>query len=363
MGDAPSCHPGPPPPIAVSCAPEHPSADAPALAELEKSPLLDDGRDPDGGYWRTIRFRNFLIDRIYPSMTGPWTRTYLAGRGRRPGERLWVTRYRAEVLDSRSGTASQEFMCHTNLDLVGATQDGRYANVHSQLSISQGQKEIVFPEGFALRIDVEPNQAIDVSAMVLNNNDADLHRFLDFKVTLNYEDDEGAARRRLIALYQGAVWTSCATQASSAMPGEPVCRSASEPADQRDVSGRLATGHWIVPPGRQVLSNFVAMPVPRDTTVHYIWMHVHPYAESMELRDLTTNRTVFKGRVVNELGRAAVLATDHYSDATGIRVFPDHRYELTTVYNNTSGHDIDAMAALWMYFRSPDLPAKTLASN
>src|SRR5206468_6247721 len=109
-----------------------------------------------------------------------------------------------------------------------------------------------------------------------------------------------------------------------------------------DAEGRRSTGHWIVPPGRQVIAQKVEMPVAQDTTVHYIWMHVHPYAESIELRDLTAGRTLFKGRVTNDAHRAAVLGTDGYSDTSGMPVFRDHRYELVTVYKNTSGHDVDA---------------------
>jgi hypothetical protein len=295
-------------------------------------------------------------------MKGPWTRTYLADKRSFPGESLWLTRYRAEVLDGATGSASQEFMCHTNLDLVEPAAGGSYTYLQSQLSISQGQKEIVFPEGFALRVDSGPNRAIDVNAMVLNNNDADIHRLLDFKVTMNYEDDGGAARRNLIGLFQGAIAGSCLMDASKAKPGETVCRAASATADLVDAQGRASTRHWIVPSGRQVIVNEAEMPVPQDTTVHYIWMHVHPYAESIEPRDQTAGSVVFKGRVTNDAHRAAVLATEGYADVQGMPVYRDHRYQLVTVYNNTSSHDVDAMSALWMYFRSPT-SASTVASK
>ena len=375
IGEAPSCHPGgaAPPAAAVSCATEpSPASSAPhsaaapvsaAASGSERSTVVEEGRDPDGGHWRTILFKNFLIDRIYPSMKGPWTRTYLNGNGSPRDGNLWLTRYRAEVLDAKTGSASQEFMCHTNLDVVRSVEGGSYAHLQSQLSISQGQKEIVLPEGFALKIAGARDRAIDVNAMVLNNNDADIHRLLDFKVTITYEDDDGAARRRLVPLFQGAVASSCLTDILSARPGETVCRAASSTADTADSEGRKSTGHWIVPPGRQVISQDVSLPVPEDTTVHYIWMHVHPYAESIELTDLTNARTIFKGKVSNAPNRAAVLATDHYSDPRGIPVFVGHRYALTTVYNNTSGHDVDAMAALWMYFRSKEAPLPSVASK
>ena len=62
-------------------------------------------------------------------------------------------------------------------------------------------------------------------------------------------------------------------------------------------------------------------------------------------------------------GNQTANNTESYSDSRGIPVFSRHRYSLTTVYNNTSGHDVDAMAALWMYFRSPEAPGPALASK
>jgi hypothetical protein len=343
----------------MSCAPEAHADRSSLAARGADAPRQSDGtvrvgdeRDGNGHHRQTILFKNFQIEGIYPSMRGPWNRTLLGGPGSPGARSIWITRYRAEVLDEKTGAASQEFMCHTNVDLVGARAGGGLASVHAQLSISQGQQEIDFPPGLALKIDVAPDQMIDVSAMVLNNNDASIRRTLDFKATLDYEDDAGAARLGLAPLFQGAVWTSCALDAADAVPGETVCRAASGAPDQRDVRGRHATGHWIVPPGRQVIVNDVDMPVKTATTLHYVWMHVHPYAESMELWDRTEGRAVFQGTVVNAKGRAAVVSTDHYSDPKGLPVYPDHRYELITVYDNPTGHDIDAMAALWMYFRA-----------
>ena len=39
------------------------------------------------------------------------------------------------------------------------------------------------------------------------------------------------------------------------------------------------------------------MSLPYDTTVHYIAVHLHPFAESLELIDLTTGKNVRIERV------------------------------------------------------------------
>jgi hypothetical protein len=71
----------------------------------------------------------------------------------------------------------------------------------------------------------------------------------------------------------------------------------------------------------------------------------------MSLRDATTGEVIWSGKVQNHSEKAAVLSTEYYSSAKGIPVFKDHRYELTTVYDNPTKNDIDAMGALWMYVR------------
>ena len=44
-----------------------------------------------------------------------------------------------------------------------------------------------------------------------------------------------------------------------------------------------------------------------------------------------------------------LLGTDSYSSTTGFPIYKNHDYELITVYDNPTGHDIDAMAVLRLY--------------
>src|SRR5258708_24698431 len=103
-------------------------------------------------------------------------------------------------------------MCHTNLVVVyAAGMPNAHQNIRTNFSISQGEKEIVFPKGFALRVDNSPNQQTDVNVMVLNNNYPEMHRPLDFKATIDFVDSETAAARKLIPLYQAGTSISCPT--------------------------------------------------------------------------------------------------------------------------------------------------------
>ena len=79
-------------------------------------------------------------------------------------------------------------------------------------------------------------------------------------------------------------------------------------------------------------------------------MHVHPHSESLELRDLTTDTTLFKSHQSNTEDRLGLKWADYFSSEKGIPIYKDHEYELISVYNNETGQDADAMAGMFLYY-------------
>ena len=55
----------------------------------------------------------------------------------------------------------------------------------------------------------------------------------------------------------------------------------------------------------------------------------------------------------------------------GFRVYRDHKYELEALYDNTTDHDVDAMAMMYLYYHPkgneiityPDSPSPTAAGS
>jgi hypothetical protein len=89
-------------------------------------------------------------------------------------------------------------------------------------------------------------------------------------------------------------------------------------------------------------------------------VHLHPFAESLEFRDLTAGTTIFKSKARNPKDRIGLDHVDAFSSAEGVPLFKDHQYELVSVYDNTSGVDQDSMAVMYIYlldreFEKPDL--------
>ncbi len=134
----------------------------------------------------------------------------------------------------------------------------------------------------------------------------------------------------------------------SCLPGESVSDHV-----YHDPMGRTFTGHWVVKPGPEVNRTLVTelLRLPFDTSVHYIAVHLHPFAESLELRDLTTGKSLFKSTARNFEDKIGLHFVDYYSNPEGFEIYKDHQYQLVSVYNNTSEEDQDSMAVMYLYLR------------
>ena len=118
----------------------------------------------------------------------------------------------------------------------------------------------------------------------------------------------------------------------------------------------------MVKPGREVNQTLVTkiLELPYDTTIHYIAVHLHPFAESLELRDLTAGQVVFKSVDAAVPDRIGLAHVDSFSSVEGIPIYKDHEYELVSVYNNITDQDQDSMAVMNLYMLDKDFVHPTL---
>ena len=118
-------------------------------------------------------------------------------------------------------------------------------------------------------------------------------------------------------------------------------------------------------PGREENHTLVTklLALPYDTTLHYVAVHLHPFAESVELRDLTGGTTVYKSHARQVPGRIGLAEVEFLSSAEGIPLYKDHQYEVVSVYDNTSGVDQDAMATMFLYLAAKDLDLTRIRSG
>jgi len=317
----------------------------------------------------------YTVDRKYRSMEGPMsTQTVQLAKSPLP-ELLWITGYRAVMVgEDGHSPMSQEFMCHSNLDLDMKRHRQLFGwkkfPSNRLFTLSQGQFEIEFPAGFG--IPVLSSEPLSLTTQVLNHNLEGRSFQVRHKVAIDFVRDADLAQP-LKPLYMSAAnglvlvegesghygveQPNEAEHGSGCLVGQPAMGRI-----QEDEFGRKFSGHWVVPPGRQENRTLVTewLNLRFDTTVHYIAVHLHPFAESLELRDLTAGSTIFKSRARGPIGRIGLDHVDAMSSAEGVPLYKDHQYELVSVYDNTSDRDQDSMAVMYLYlldreFQKPDL--------
>ena len=315
--------------------------------------------------------KTYIVDRKYKSMEGPQATQSMTLLSTVKPELLWVTGFRAVMVGADGESEmSQEFMCHSNLDLnqamhrrlLGLTRE----TPNRVFTLSQGQQSIEFPAGFGL--PVLSNEAFSLTTQVLNHNIEGKTFEVRHKVTVDFirEKDLAVPMKPLFQLsanglvliegkdgYFGIAAPDAQTHGPGCLPGQ----SASEQQGKyADPYGRRFAGHWLVKPGREVNHTNVTkfLRLPFDTTVHYIAVHLHPYAESLELRDVTENRSLYLSKTRAPEGRIGLEHVDYYSSEAGIPLRTDHEYELVSVYNNTTPVNVDSMAVMYMYALDKD---------
>ncbi len=320
-------------------------------------------------YTAKITSETYRIDKVYSSMRGPYGFDDVTlGEAASP-ELVWIVGYKTTVVDANTGAPmSQEYMCHANLDLPTKDYFEDFPTSPSisgrVFTLSQGQQDIHFPPGMG--IPVQSDMKLSLVTQVLNLNHAQIKMDVKHEVEVYYVRDREVGRE-MIALYQAAAEGFKALGAAhyygleqdEADPemhgaGCSVGQAATAGDSDDDTHGQKFTAHWIVKPGRETNRTNVTrfMNLPYDTKAYYIAVHLHPFAESLELVDLTTRQSVYKGFVKASTGRVGIDHIDHYESTEGLQLYADHEYEVVSVYNNTTDHDVDSMAVLYLYLEN-----------
>src|SRR5574342_273368 len=241
---------------------------------------LPQARDVDAPA-RTAQFlsKTYLVDRKYKSMLGPQSTQRVTLLQADKPELLWVTGFAAQMVGA-DGEApqSQEFMCHSNLDMN--------MNVHRQIfgltrdtpsrmfTLSQGQQQIEFPKGFG--IPVMSNEPFDLTTQVLNHNVEGRSIEVRHRVTVTFVRDKelGGPMKPLLQLSanglvlvsgEGGYFNIPSPDAAVHGPGCLPDQSATGSGRLfTDDYGRQFSGHWLVKPGREVnrsnITRFMRLP-------------------------------------------------------------------------------------------------------
>jgi len=331
----------------------------------------------------------YKIDKKYRSMEGPaGVQTVYLGDPDTP-ELLWVTGIKTEVVNEDGATlAPQELMCHVNVE-IDATKHKTLFNLKRYpasrlMTLSQGVFAMKTPDGFAFQItSVEP---LIVYTQVLNHNIEHPNGMkVRHRVTFEYVRDKDltAPMKPLFNLgASGLVQLSdnpLALASTMDMPGMTdqhgiEHHSAADclvgmrapqangmGSDYTDPQGRKLTGHWVVPPGVQTNHSDITwfMSLPYDSKLHYAVAHLHPFAKSLTLIDSTTGETIWTARAEGPKEGIGLAHVDTFSSEKGVMMHHDHKYEVVSVYDNTSGKNQDSMASIFFGFDDPEFAKPT----
>lgn len=332
----------------------------------------------------TLLSATYRLDRLYPSMTGPYGNLgnlTLLGKG--DDRRVWVTGIRTEAVD-RSGThpVSPEFFCHANLTLA---ERGNSPALHNALfddrthldwrlfTLVPGRMEVRLPEGFG--IPALASEPLDFLSMSLNLNVPDREVDVRFRTRIDFVTATGDTPpvkplfRRALYGYEtvsgDGETMACAEPMHPGASCGPVLGLAASEKGFVESLGKTKAIHWMVAPGRYTLHTDVTpqMDLPMDTTVHYVTAHLHPYGVSLTLIDRTTADTLFVLRSKDFENKIGVERMEELELPEGVPVYRDHAYELVTDYDNRTEGNVDAMAILYLYLADKDLPPGLAAAN
>ena len=317
----------------------------------------------------------YRLDKIYHSMEGPMSiQSGIRLATAEKSKVQWITGLETQIVDATGQKPiSQEFFCHSNLtfDEHGLTPDQHNEELGGKthldwrlFTLVPGRLAIDLPPGFGVPI---PNDAaLDYLTMSLNLNARDraVNVRMRTKVHTIAGDEPGAPTKALFrrALYVMQSRSQAADTGHSCMANARTqhigagCAEVSKVNLTAGKPGEDLMNQWSVPPGRHVYTMEITpqLNLPFDTTIHYATIHVHPFARGMELRDLTTGTTVFRLNSQDWPDRIGVAHVDEFKSVDGVRIFRDHRYELSAEYDNTSASNADAMAILYLYLLEQD---------
>ncbi|HUJ15252.1 MAG TPA: hypothetical protein VL284_15805 [Thermoanaerobaculia bacterium] len=342
----------------------------------------------------------YPIAKKYRSMEGPSAvQTVYLGDRTKP-ELVWLTAIRTEVVGADGKTPMpSELMCHMNVDIDPTRHKAlfnltrfpaqRLMTISQGMRVASGAFEARVPDGFAF--PMASNEPLYVFTQVLNLNiEHPKNLKVRHRVTFEFVRDRDL-KQRPVALFNlgisGMVQMAgnplALTSMSSVAAGLPPASASSEgaaathgascligqrapnaggmSADYVDPNGRHFTGHWVVPPGKQVNASDVTwfMNLPYDIKLHYVAVHLHPFAQSLTLRDTTTGTDVFKATATNPKHRIGLEHVDDMVSLPGVELYKAHKYELVSVYDNPTKHNVDSMASMYFGAEDPEFVAPT----
>jgi cyclophilin family peptidyl-prolyl cis-trans isomerase len=293
-----------------------------------------------------------------------------------PTKLYWVKGFKLEVLDEKDKVQpTAEFICHLNIDVDPTERNRSFVEGHQCvtsriLTITQGQTEVTFPEGFGVPITSDEHWRFIFQAA---NRTTDEHRRVKHRLTMYFiPDKELILPMTALAWYVPFVQVVIDKNTPEVVDQEkaecPLCMGAGRGVNApnavatsvvSDPFNRKVTGHWVVPPGEHTWSGLVrdAGFADKARLIHAVWSHIHPCCTAISLVKVSpVERTpVFTAHAQTEVEKGLQIKDiDYISSKEGIPLEAASSYEVDVTYNNPTKLPLDSMATLGIFYEDND---------
>lgn len=287
----------------------------------------------------------------------------------------WFKGLKLEVLDENDKPLpTAEFVCHLNLDVDPAFRDKVFPDgerTHSPrlVTLTQGQTEFFFPEGYAVPVAGDENWRLIFQAA---NRTTDKHRRVKHRLTMSFiKDADLVYPIKALGWYAPYVNVVVDKDSPEAAEAEhqmgPGCMSTAMGLTApnstagsvfTDTQNRRVSAHWVIPPGSHKYTSPITEArdpgfASKDRTIHAVWTHVHPLCTNASLQtcDGKNQENIFSvGCKTNVDKGLEIAAIDTISSQKGIKLPAGKQYQVVAEYNNTTDKPQDSMVVLGMFF-------------
>lgn len=308
-----------------------------------------------------------VIDNIYKSMEGPKVvRSFQLDNTKEA--LVWLTSFETRALSTNEvDQLSNDYICHTNIDLYEGEHYSRWqlndriGQQYPRLtSMSHGIESYSFPEGFGFPLF--SNENLLLATQSLNHNIVGDPFTIKHEVNLGFKPHS----QNMKPLMSKTVFVMLPFDTENPFQGPTdnnpnMCL----PVETKNHSytndkGEALSGHWVIFPGRETYNYDIThqLQLKDSTTMHSIATHLHPFAETLALRDKTSDSTLFISKAENYKDKIGLKKVSYFSSEEGIMLYPDHDYELVLQTNNTTKINQDMMASMFVFLYDKEMHDK-----
>jgi len=305
-----------------------------------------------------------VVDQIYKSMEGPKVmRSFQIDS--KTDDLVWITSFETKAISTNEVDAlSNDYICHTNIDFYDGEHYSRW-NLNERIgqhyprltSMSNGIEKYNFPDGYGF--PVFGNENLFLSTQTLNHNIKSDPFSVKHQINLGYKPHS----KTMKPLQSKTVFIMLPYNTDNPFQGPTEANpNMCLPVETGNHSysndeGESLSGHWVVFPGRKRYSYDIThqLQLKDSTTLHHIATHLHPYAETLTLKNKTKDTVIFTSIAENYTDKTGLKRMSSFSSAEGVMLYPDHAYELILEVNNTSGSDQDMMASMFLFLYDKEM--------